>query len=77
MKLHLLRPYLSLVWAEIISELLVNLGSAWFALAVVEPKVNPPFSRVAPLLTSRVVFGMLSLVLAKQFREAAKENDRS
>jgi len=27
-------------WPEIISEVLVNLGSAWLALVIVEPRIN-------------------------------------
>jgi len=63
----------SSAWPEIISEVLVNLGSAWIAFVVIEPKVGLPLNTdVALLLTARFVFGILSLVLAKMYREAAR-----
>ena len=61
-------------WPEIISEVLVNLGSAWLALVIVEPRINGLFDAASLLLlTVRLSFGMVSLVLAKVFREVARE----
>jgi len=63
----------SLLWLEIISEILVNLASAWFALVFIEPGFDLiPRSEIVPVLTSRLVLGMFNLVLAKRFRAAAR-----
>jgi hypothetical protein len=63
-------------WPHIVSEVLVNLGSAWLALAVVEPRIDDLFDAASLLLlTVRLSFGMVSLVLAKVFREVGEKNE--
>ena len=62
------------VWFEIFSEFFVNLSVAWFALVIVEPQVSSINSLSELfLLTYRVILGILSLVLAKYFREQSRK----
>lgn len=54
-------------WFRILSELFVNLAAAWFGLIFIEPRINPNVDLV--ILTIRFLFGILSLLVAKYFRD--------
>jgi hypothetical protein len=61
------------IWLEIISEWLVNISAGWFAVAVIEPNFNQVFgSDEIASLTLRFTFGIVSLMLAKLFRERSR-----
>lgn len=61
------------IWLEIISEWLVNISAGWFAVAVIEPNFGQgvSFEAIGPL-TLRLTAGIVSLMLAKVFRERAR-----
>ena len=57
-------------WFEILSDLLVNLSSGWFALILLEPGINPKINFW--ILTNRFFFGILSLSIAKYLKDKSK-----
>ncbi len=62
------------IWLEILSELFVNLAAGWFGVVFVEQNIKPisSFGDVF-ILTFKTGLGILSLTLAKKFREDAKK----
>lgn len=58
------------IWLEVLSDLFVEFAGVWFALVLIEPQLNPKTDILT--LTSRIFFGILSLVAAKYFREKGK-----
>lgn len=63
---------LSSGWLVILSELLVNVASGWFAVVFIEPTVSLPLTiKGIALSVARVSLGVSSLFLAKRFREAS------
>ena len=56
----------SLSWLNILADLLVNISASWLMLVFIEPqtaKIN-----ILTLL-SRIIFAILSLVVAKYFKD--------
>jgi hypothetical protein len=68
---------LSAVWLEIFSDLFVNLAAAWFTIIFIQPSIYLTGS-ISDLfwLFYKFLLGMLSLFIAKYFREEVKQNDR-
>lgn len=60
---------ISSVWFEILSEVFVNLGSGWFGLVLYEVQFNAD----PAILITRVALGIMSLVIAKLFREEVRQ----
>lgn len=63
---------ISKTWFEIFSELFVNLAAGWYALVFIEPQLSGSVNGLALFL--RFIFGTISLIAAKQFREEAKKS---
>lgn len=63
------------VWFEILSEFFVNLSVVWFALVFIEPQISPSTNLTLLGLISRLIAGILSLIIAKRFREESMKND--
>lgn len=60
---------ISSIWLEILSEVFVNLGSGWFGLVFYEAQ----FTADPVVLFLRIVFGSISLMIAKLLREEARK----
>jgi len=57
-------------WAEVISELFVNLSAGWFGAALIIPIRGRRIGKIKlGLLTINVVFGILFLVFAYTLRK--------
>ncbi|MBI3577740.1 hypothetical protein HY086_06915 [Candidatus Gottesmanbacteria bacterium] len=61
---------ISQTWLEILSDLFVNIAAGWFALVFIEPQLASVLNISALIL--RFLSGMMSLMIAKQFKEEAK-----
>lgn len=59
----------SKTWFEILSELFVNLAAGWFAVVFIEPQIG---LNNRWLLFFKFLLGILTLVVAKMFREEGK-----
>lgn len=62
---------LSKTWFEVLSELFVNLSAGWFMLVLVELHIGSMEN--IWLLIYRFFLGMLTLTIAKLFREESKK----
>lgn len=61
-------------WFEIISELLVNLSAGWFGAVLIVPIfAGREFPFNFAILTSDVLGGILSLVVALKLRKLSRE----
>lgn len=61
------------MWYQIISELFVNIAAAWFGAAFIETQINIPDTGKDILsLIFRFLTGILSLFIAKYFREKVR-----
>jgi len=59
-------------WLSVLSDLFVNLAAGWFVVVFIEPQVSGVTSQTVPPLILRLIAGILSLTIAKRFREEAK-----
>ena len=59
-----------LIWYQIISELFVNIAAGWFGVALFEPKIASVNQIL--LLILKIILGILSLFVAKFFKEKAR-----
>lgn len=60
-------------WFEIFSEFFVNLSVVWFALVFIEPQVAGLKPETLNTLIVRFALGVVSLTIAKNFREEARK----
>ena len=63
------------IWFEIISELFVNISAGWFAVAFVDIQtviVAPSYEKIL-ILIFKAFFGIISLFIAKFFREKVRK----
>lgn len=56
-----------IAWVSVLSELFVNLSAGWFALVIIEPKLNPNLTLIE--LLSRLFSGIIALLIAKYLRQ--------
>ena len=63
--------WLSPGWLEILSELFVNLAAGWLIFVFIEPQLGPVKNPL--LLTLRFILGILTLIIAKYFRDRSKK----
>ena len=59
-------------WFEITSELFINLAAGWFAVVFIEPQISGFTPQTFSILTIRFTAGIVTLALAKRFRDEAK-----
>lgn len=60
-------------WFEVISELFVNVAAAWFVVVFIEPQITALTTREKILaLMFRLFLGILSLFIAKYFRDKSR-----
>ena len=65
------------LWFEIISEWLINLSAGWFGALMVELKLVLPLDFVKFFnLTTKLLFVIVSLALAKKLRQEAGKYGR-
>lgn len=62
-----------MIWFEILSELLINIAAAWFAVVFIEPQLGLIHTKLDILwLILKLVAGIISLLFAKYLREKAR-----
>lgn len=59
-------------WLSVLSDLFVNLAAGWFALILIELQISKFDSATFLSLTGRFVVAILTLLIAKIFREKTK-----
>ncbi len=59
-------------WLEIVSEVLINLAAGWFAVVFIEPQLSGFTPQTFSNLTLRFTAGIVTLAVAKRFREEAQ-----
>lgn len=61
------------MWFQILSELFINLSAGWFGLVLIENQFNKKSSDDVLGLILRILIGIISLFIAKLFREKAEQ----
>lgn len=60
-------------WLVILSELFVDISAAWFTITFIEPQlVGKEIKDMFFPLTSRFIFGIVTLLLAKYLRDKSR-----
>jgi len=59
-------------WLSVLSDLFVNLAAGWFAIVFIEPQISGISSETMLPLILRLIAGIVSLAIAKRFRQEAK-----